>query len=298
MTRREGSGSFRGRLGATLVAGGGALALLGFAASAMVDPIVASAGGNPNYLGEVSASAPQSPPFIVSPAFYDVHSANVIFRFTAHNKTNGALNVPVVFSVHHILTYQGVNVSDGQPGQPGITFGPGAAQQTTQAPAAGVGDQSRILSIAKGATITVEFDATITQCGYFQVDVGNHNAESHAHTTMSSGFTRVLGCTGPTPTPTPTGTVQPTNTPTPTPTGTPTPTATVLPTGTPTPTSSVQGISQSPTPAGSVQGITTTPTPTTPSTGAFSEVSMGGGLLLMLAGSGLLVAGRRIRIIR
>ena len=67
-----------------------------------------------------------------SPDAYDISGGPVTvdFDIVATNITNSAHTIALNFSAHHILTYNGVNVSDGQPGQPGITFsGPAGTTQ-------------------------------------------------------------------------------------------------------------------------------------------------------------------------
>ena len=54
----------------------------------------------------------------------------VDFNVAVTNLTATSQTVALNFSAHHILTYNGVDVSDGQPGQPGITFnGPAGTTQ-------------------------------------------------------------------------------------------------------------------------------------------------------------------------
>ena len=82
----------------------------------------ALAGGNPDFEGILSAAQPTG--FMSSPDAYDISGGPVTVDFdvVVTNKTNTLQTVALNFSAHHILTYNGVDVSDGQPGQPGITF--------------------------------------------------------------------------------------------------------------------------------------------------------------------------------
>ena len=90
----------------------------------------ALAGGNPDFEGILSAAQPTG--FMSSPDAYDISGGPVTvdFNVVVTNKTNTLQTVALNFSAHHILTYNGVDVSDGQPGQPGITFsGPAGTTQ-------------------------------------------------------------------------------------------------------------------------------------------------------------------------
>ena len=228
------------------------------------------AAGNPDFEGIVSAAAPTG--FMSSPASYDISGGPVTidFNVATKNLTSQAHTVGLNFSAHHILTYNGTNVADGQPGQPGITFnGPTG---TTQALIPGT--QSFSETWAPNASQTLSLTYAFDTCGYFQLDVWApwKGVAGRDRATLASGFIRVLGCTAaPTPTPSPTGGV-----------GGATPT--------PTPTGGVGDATSTPTPVGDVLGITTS----TPSTGA------GGGWLtlgvvLLIAGAGMLVRGVRSR---
>src|SRR5476649_1562341 len=107
---------------------GGLSALAGTAilCLAVLTSQAAVAGGNPNFEGILSAAQPTG--FMSSPDAYDASSGPVTvdFNVAVTNLTAASQTVALNFSAHHILTYNGVDVSDGQPGQPGITFnGPG-----------------------------------------------------------------------------------------------------------------------------------------------------------------------------
>jgi hypothetical protein len=220
----------------------------------------AFAGGNPHFEGIISAAPPTG--FMSSPDAYDISGGPVTINFddVATNLTATTQSIGLNFSAHHILTYNGVDVSDGQPGQPGITFtGPAGTTQALMP-----GTQSWTQTWAPNATDTLTLTYTFDACGYYQLDVWapfGQGADNRA--TLASGFIRVLGCvSGPTPTPTPTAT----------------PTA--------TPTGGVGGAT--PTPSSGVQGITT------PTTGAGSGwLTIGAALLI--AGLGMLAIGVRGR---
>ena len=116
----------------TLLRGAGGLAAAVGAASIAFGAFAtsAAAGGNPNFEGILSAAAPTG--FMSSPLAYDVSSGPVTVDFdvVVTNLTAVSQSVGLNFSADHILTYNGVDVSDGQPGQPGITFtGPSGTTQ-------------------------------------------------------------------------------------------------------------------------------------------------------------------------
>lgn len=247
---------------------GGLSALAGTAmlGIAVLTSQAAVAGGNPNFEGILSAAQPTG--FMSSPNAYDASSGPVTVNFdvAVTNLTTASQTVALNFSAHHILTYNGVDVSDGQPGQPGITFnGPGGTTQELMP-----GTQAFTDTWAPSGTVNLALTYSFAACGYYQIDVwapvtGGEGSRDRA--TLASGFIRVLGCDA---TPTPTPTATPTATPTPSPTG------------------GEGGATATPTPVGGVQGITS------PGTGA------GGGLIpigfvLFLAGAGMLFMGMRGR---
>ena len=103
---------------------GGLSALAGTAVLGL--SVLASQGvvahGNPDFEGIISAADPTG--FMSSPDAYDVSGGPVTvdFNVATTNLTNQSQSIALNFSAHHILTYNGADVSDGQPGQPGITF--------------------------------------------------------------------------------------------------------------------------------------------------------------------------------
>jgi hypothetical protein len=253
---------------------GGLTALVGTAmlALAVLTSQAAIAGGNPNFEGILSAAQPTG--FMSSPDAYDASSGPVTVDFdvAVSNLTTSSQTVALNFSAHHILTYDGVDVSDGQPGQPGITFnGPAGTTQELMP-----GTQAFTDTWAPSGSLNLALTYAFAACGYYQIDVWAPvvgGAGSRARATLASGFIRVLGCEA---------------SPTPTPTVTPTATPTATPTPTSSPTGGVGGATATPTPVGGVQGITS------PGTGA------GGGLIslgvvLLIAGAGMLVVGVRGR---
>ena len=147
--------------------------------------------GNPNYLGILSAQAPTGYP--VSPASLDLSSGPVTINVSVAvtNLTATDQTVPMNFSVHHILSYQGVDISDGQPGQPGITFPKGSHPQTVQVIYGP--KQSGTFTVPASGQATVQFSATIGICGYFQIDFNHGDGTGH-NVHLASGFTRALGC--------------------------------------------------------------------------------------------------------
>lgn len=242
-----GMGALLKRTGGVAALGGAGLFALSIAASP------AMAGGNPNFDGVIAAATPTG--FPVSPASLDASAGPVTVNFDTlvSNLTSSEQKVALNFSADHIITYKGTNVSDGQPGKAGITFNSPAG--TTQQELAG--RQSFTLTLSGSEKHKLALDRTISACGYYQLDVwapeSNPNAPRDRET-LASGFIRVLGCG-------------------------------VQPTPTPSPTSSVQGISTGV--GGGVQAVTS------PSTGADLVGPGAGGLALVTLGLGLVAAGAR-----
>jgi hypothetical protein len=250
-------------MGTWLRKSGGVAALGGaglFAFSLAASPVLA--GGNPSFDGVLAASSPTG--FPTSPTSMDVSSGPVTLHFDTlvTNLTSSHQSVALNFSVDHIVTLNGVNVADGQPGKPGITFkGPAGTVQQEVA-----GRQTFTLNVnASEKNHKLDLTRSMSMCGYFQIDVWapetSPNAPRHRET-LASGYIRVLGCSG---------------------------TQGSTPTPSPTPTSSVQGITSPPSPGGGggVQGVTS------PSTGADILGPGAGGLALLTVGLGLVVAGAR-----
>jgi hypothetical protein len=161
------------------------------ATTTAVTPVGAS-----DFLGILDAGKPASPPFVFSPSSMNIgpSGATIVFTISVTNLTSKPQTVTLNFNVNHVLTYYGRSVGDGQPGQPGITFKPGDASNTTQQ---SVGTPQLVTVTfpppSAGPT-TLTFQQTVGICGYFQVDVGQHKTATQPHANLSSGFTRVLGC--------------------------------------------------------------------------------------------------------
>jgi hypothetical protein len=268
MTKHEGSTRSMGRAvhmirGSrfTLKRAGGLTGLAGIVAlgGALMASQSVAAGGNPDFEGIVSAAAPTG--FMSSPAAYDISGGPVTvdFDIASTNLTSQSQTVALHFSADHILTYNGADVSDGQPGQPGITFAGPAG--TTQALIPGTQSFSETWG-PKGST-TILLTYTFDACGYYQLDVwAPWTGGGRDRATLASGFIRVLGCDA---SPTPTPTLSP------------------------SPSGGVGGATSTPTPDSGVQGITSTP----------SAGAGGGwltlGAALVIAGVGMLVVGTRGR---
>jgi hypothetical protein len=247
--------------GFTLKRAGGLTGLAGIVAlgGALMASQSVAAGGNPDFEGIVSAASPTG--FMSSPNAYDISGGPVTVDFdvASTNLTSQSQTVGLHFSADHILTYNGVDVSDGQPGQPGITFtGPAG---TTQAVIPGTQSFSETWSPKGSKTILLTY--TFDACGYYQLDVwAPWTGGGRDRATLASGFIRVLGChASPTPTPT----------------------------LSPSPSGGVGGATSTPTPDGGVQGITSTPS--TGSGGGWLTL----GAALVIAGVGMLVVGTRGR---
>lgn len=231
-------------LGATLVS---TIALVGVASLNVL-----AGEGNANYLGVLSSSAPSG--YTPSPASYSTGST-VSFQFNVTNLTAEQQSMNLELSFNHIITYKGMDVSDGQPGVSSGAVVDGAFDEhmSTQVP-----DSSPTLTaftIAPNATQTVHMSRAMAagQCGYYQVDVAKAGLSSQKGLV---GFEiRVLGCVTPTPSPSPTptgGGGGETASPSPTPVTSPTPTG----------AGGVGSASGSPSPSGGVLGSTATGSPT------------------------------------
>ena len=256
----------RGVGGVAAVLGATSIAFGAFATSAV-------AGGNPNFEGILSSAAPTG--FMPSPLAYDVSGGPVTVDFDAvvTNLTAVTQSVALNFSADHILTYDGVDVSDGQPGQPGITFtGPSGTTQVVMP-----GSQSFTTTWTADQVNSLDLQYTFGSCGYYQLDIwapasgGSDGSGQRDRATLASGFIRVLGCGGGG------------GSPTPSPTATPSPSGSVQPTSTDGPT---------PSPDGGVLAAST------PGTGAGGSGGLGLGLLLLGIGAVLVIAGRFRRAAR
>jgi hypothetical protein len=233
-------------------------------AGAMLASQPVAAAGNTNFEGILAASPPAG--YTSSPGSFDLSDGPVTVDFdvTAKNLTGEAHTFALNFSADHILTYNGVNVADGQPGQAGIAFGGPAGTTQALMPGSQAFNQSWGADATETLSLTYSFDT----CGYYQIDVWapwKDGDNSRDRATLASGFIRVLGCAT---------------------------SSTPDPTASPTPTGGEGAATSTPAPTDGVQAITTS----TPSTGAGSGlITLGAGLVL--AGTGLLgVATRKRRI--
>jgi hypothetical protein len=175
------------RLGRTLVV---LIAVIG-AVTTAVTPAYAGV-----FRGILSGSDPATPPFVVSPNFMTIGSggATITFTTTVTNLTTSPQTVTLMFGVHHVLSYYGLNVADGQPGLPGITFKPGDPSHTTQQLVGTAQVETLTFPPAAAGPTTLTFQQTVATCGYFQVDVGQHKTATQPQANLSAGFTRVLSC--------------------------------------------------------------------------------------------------------
>ncbi len=155
-----------------------------------IGPASANEYGNPDFLGIVKASPPQG--FPVSPAWIDLSSgpAHLTFSVQAANLTTSDQSTPIMLSLHHILTFRGQDVSDGQPGQPGISFPPGNVNLVTES-LYGT-RQTATLSVPASGQGTVSYPVVISDCGYYEIDFSTPQTP---YTYIAVGFTRALGCT-------------------------------------------------------------------------------------------------------
>lgn len=146
--------------------------------------------GNSSFLGVLSAQPPTGYP--VSPGAFDLSRGPVTTTVSVAvtNLTSSPQTVSMRFAVNHILTYQGVDISDGQPGQAGISFPRGAAPQTTQTSYTPV--KTGTFTVPASGRGVISFPMTIAHCGYYQVDFNTFTATGKA--LLAGGFTRALNC--------------------------------------------------------------------------------------------------------
>ena len=174
------------------------LAVVAFAATSV--PVLAGEG-NSNYLGVLSSSSPSG--YTPSPSSYTVGDT-LSFDFTVKNLTSEQQSMSLQLNVNHILTYKGMDVSDGQPGVSNGAVVDGNFDETQSTQTQDANPTFTNFTIAPGATEVVHMSRTLSTCGYFQVDVAK------AGLTSQKGLVglevRVLGCTTPVATPSPTGT--------------------------------------------------------------------------------------------
>lgn len=163
--------------------------------------MTANAGeGNGNYLGILSSTSPTG--YTPSPASYSVGQV-LIFQFDVTNLTPEQQSMSLQLNLEHITVYQGQNVSDGQPG---VTNGAVVDGQFTGPLSTEIQDPNPTFTslsiaasnVASGARVTqtLHMSRSLTECGYFQVDVAKSGLSLQKGL---AGFEiRVLGCS-PTP---------------------------------------------------------------------------------------------------
>jgi hypothetical protein len=231
-------------LGATLVS---TVALIAAGSSDVL-----AGEGNPNYLGVVSSSAPSG--YTPSPASYTTGST-VSFTYSLTNLTAQQQSLNLQLNFDHFIQYDGINVSDGQPG---VTNG-AVVDGSSYHPSVQVQDPSptfTAVTLAPNATVTMHMSRAMPagQCGYYQVDVVKAGLTSQKG--LIGFYIRILGCataaSSPSPTPTALPSATPSNSPTPSPESSPTP----------TPSGGVGAATGSPSPGGGVLGSTATTPPT------------------------------------
>jgi len=232
---------------------GGALgsAVAIFIASSMT---VLAGEGNPNYLGILSSTAPSG--YTPSPASYSVGST-LTFQFTVTNLTAQPQSMSLELTVNHITTYpvngQQLDISNGQPGVANGAVVDGQFSEQLSTEVRDANPTFTAFSIAPSATQTVHLSRSLGQCGYYEVDVAKAGLTSLKGLV---GFeVRVLGCSPPPASPSPT----PAASPSPTPAASPSPTPSASASPSPSPTGGVAG-SPSPSPSGGVGGGSASPT--------------------------------------
>ena len=184
----------RGGAGAAAAAGVGTL-ILAFSSTSV------TAAGNPHFHDNtLAATSPTG--FIASPSSYDLsHGAVTIdFNTVVRNKTSKTQTMTLNFSWSQILVYNGQNVADGQPGQPGLSFKVDENATEKMLP----GTQTFTTTWESGQSQTISRSFSLNSCGYFQIDIWAPHAgktvDRHRET-LASGFVRALGCATTTSTP-------------------------------------------------------------------------------------------------
>lgn len=153
-----------------------------------------AAEGNQDYLGVLASNAPTG--FTPSPSWYSLtqNQTTLTFDVQVTNLTGVTQAMNLELDLNHILTYNGVNVADGQPGvvNGAVVDGQFNPLLSTQTP-----DPTPTIfpiSIPGGNTQTLHFSRALPAagCGYFQVDVAKQGLTSQKGL---AGFEmRVLGC--------------------------------------------------------------------------------------------------------
>ena len=136
------------------------------------------------YAGILRPGQPRG--FPVTPKAYDLsHGPGTVdFLVPVTNLTNRRQRFVLHFVVSHILTLNGANVADGQPGQPGIHFI--TAKGTTQKILPGYQTFAATWRPKQRRWLVRTYN--LHTCGYFQIDIAAHQ------TPLAFGFIRALGC--------------------------------------------------------------------------------------------------------
>lgn len=152
--------------------------------SAVVVPVTSVQAGTPSVTASARLSGALRTP--------DYHLAGdtVTFSVTLTNRTSVSQTLPVNFHINRVLTYEGQDVTSGYPA---LTLRGDAATRTTQRRVAG-SEQTKIVTIAGGASKVVSFTDILDECGYFQVDTNTVTGGVKRH--LAGTFVRVLGCEG------------------------------------------------------------------------------------------------------
>jgi hypothetical protein len=158
-------------------------------AALVIGGISGLASGNPDYLGILAGTNPTG--YQVSPNAYDISGGPITVTLdqSVTNLTSQTQTVPLSLRVHHILTLNGLDISDGQPGQTGITWTQGLWRNTTQAPVGQTPTISVTVPPMGSPATQLSFSWTFDSCGYFQLDITGHPPAA-----LGSAFVRVLGC--------------------------------------------------------------------------------------------------------
>ena len=137
------------------------------------------------YQGILAAGHPRG--FPITPKAYDLSHGPVTIDFLVPvtNATHKPQRFVLHFVVSHIMTLNGANVADGQPGQPGIHFI--TAKGTTQKIMPGYQTFRAKWQPRQRRWLVRTYK--LHTCGYFQLDIAAHRQP------LAFGFIRALGCT-------------------------------------------------------------------------------------------------------
>ncbi|MCL5257377.1 MAG: hypothetical protein M1319_06225 [Chloroflexi bacterium] len=145
-----------------------------------------SAFGNGNFHG-VSSTPPEG--YLEPPTAYQVGDT-VEYRFQLTNITSQPITLELVWNVTHILRLGDQEIGDGNPEIAGSTF---KADWQQAVPQLLVHSEPGIISLQPGESKDFSFSWQASECGYFQLDLGQ-DITGGGFDVLNSGYIRVLGC--------------------------------------------------------------------------------------------------------